>query len=149
MEDKKKSYGDENDMNLKLVVALSRVSLQEHRRTMRLLSDHGLTLPQFGVLEALYHKGDLKICEIIEKTLSTSGNMTVIIRNLELDGYVERIQDLEDKRVHRIHLTEAGSAIIERIFPQHLEELSGWISVLDGEEKQLLLTLLKKLGRRE
>jgi len=46
-------------------------------------------------MEALYHLGDLKICEIIEKTLSTSGNMTVVIRNLEKESYITRYQSIE------------------------------------------------------
>ena len=149
MKNKQSQYGKKNELNLKLVVGLARVSLQEQRRTMRFLSDHGLTLPQFGVLEVLYHKGDLRICEIIEKTLSTSGNMTVIIRNLELDGLVIRVPDLEDKRAHRIRITPAGTAVMDKIFPEHLLELESWASVLSDSEKENLIQLLKKLGKRD
>lgn len=149
MKNTQAQYGKKNERNLKLVVGLARVSLQEQRRTMRFLSDHGLTLPQFGVLEVLYHKGDLKICEIIEKTLSTSGNMTVIIRNLELDGMVVRIQDPEDKRAQRIRITSLGIDIMDKIFPKHLLELEAWADVLTEAEKDNLIQLLKKLGKRE
>ena len=108
MKTKKKSYGIENEINLKLIIALTRTASFHTRMTQSTLSEYNLTVAQFGVLEALYHLGDMKICEIIEKTLSTSGNMTVVINNLERDGYIQRYTSAEDKRVSMISLTEKG-----------------------------------------
>ncbi len=139
-------YGPLNELNLKLVIGFSRTALGLHRNTQRLVAGYGLTLPQFGVLEALYHLGDLKICEIIDKTLSTSGNMTVVIRNLEQEGLVHRLQDPEDKRVYRIAISEKGTAIIRELFPLHLEELASGLCRLDTEEKETLIRLMKKLN---
>ncbi len=143
----RKPYGKENELNLKLVIALSRTISAENRMTQATLREYGLTIAQFGVLEALYHLGNLKICEIIEKTLSTSGNMTVVINNLERDGYIHRYSDLEDKRVSMIALTNKGTAIISEVFPVHVERLFNHFEVLDLEEKKTLLALLKRLNR--
>ena len=44
--------------------------------------DH-LTPTQFGVLDVLYAKGPMKIAELLDSMLATSGNMTVVIRNME------------------------------------------------------------------
>ncbi len=142
-------YGEDNQIYLKLVVALSRTSSNLHRNTQGELNAYGLTLAQFGVLEALYHLGDLKICEIIEKTLSTSGNMTVVINNLEREGFVTRYTCAHDKRVTRVKITEKGSAVIEAFFPTHVERLKHQFSTLSEEEMQLLLDLLKKLNHHE
>lgn len=60
---------------------------------MRTIKQVGLTAAQFGVLEILYHKGNLRIGEILEGTLSTGGNMTVVIENLEKTGFVVRYPD--------------------------------------------------------
>jgi DNA-binding MarR family transcriptional regulator len=65
-------YGIENNLNLKLVIALARTNSEEYRRTRELISSYGLTISQFGVLETLYHLGDMCINELISKTLSTS-----------------------------------------------------------------------------
>lgn len=43
----------------------------------------GLTPTQFSVLDVLYSKGPMKIGELLESILATSGNMTVVIRNME------------------------------------------------------------------
>lgn len=42
-----------------------------------------LTPTQFAVLDVLYAKGTLKIGELINSMLATSGNMTVVIKNME------------------------------------------------------------------
>lgn len=143
---KRKEYSHLDELNLKLVIGFSRTTLGLHRSTQRLVAAYGLTLPQFGVLEALYHLGDLKICEIIEKTLSTSGNMTVVIRNLEQEGLVHRLQSPEDRRVYRIAISEKGAAIIRELFPEHLRELEKGLARLSDQEKDELIRLMKKLN---
>lgn len=146
MNNKYVTYGKKNELNMKLTVALSRTASSEDRLTQAFLRPYDLTLPQFSVLEALYHLGDLKICEIIEKTLSTSGNMTVVIRNLETSGYIERFISPEDKRVSKITLTTKGYDLIEKLFPLHLESLKTYFEGLEDFEKEQLLKLLKKLN---
>jgi DNA-binding MarR family transcriptional regulator len=141
---RKKNYGDENDINLKLVIALSRTHLSFGRGLQIFLNEYGLTPAQFGVLEALYHLGEMRICELIDKTLSTSGNMTVVIRNLEKEGLIERKTNPDDKRAFNIALTAKGDAKIKVAFEAHLVLINQFFSNLDGEEKLALQKLLKK-----
>ena len=149
MERRNRDYGDENNINLKLVIALAR-TLQMHRAdTQKLLLGYGLTLSQFGVLEALYHLGELSVSEIIEKTLSTSGNMTVVIRNLERDGYIRRAVSKEDRRRYLIDLTEKGKQLIEKVFPVHLEVLGETFRGLSDDDKRKLYDLLSGLEGRK
>lgn len=142
----KNDYGEENSINLKLVIGLSRTQTSFSRVLQNFLGNYRLTIAQFGVLEALYHLGDLKICELIEKTLSTSGNMTVVIRNLEKEGLIKRTVDPNDKRAFFIALTDEGRTLIKPVFEAHLVELESFFSVLDPDEKAMLLGLLKKLN---
>ena len=53
---------------------------------------------QFQVLEVLYHRGDLNIGAITKLTMSTPGNITVVVRNLKRDGLIDSIADSKDKR---------------------------------------------------
>ena len=101
-------YNEIETTNLKLVIGLYRSHTNLNRQTQRVLTEYKLTVAQFGVLEALYHLGDLKINDIIEKTLSTSGNITVVIKNLEKDQMIERYRDTGDSRVCMIRLTKNG-----------------------------------------
>src|SRR5690554_4784916 len=119
----KKSYGEHHDLNLKTLVILSRCFQSVRKREMKTIRQEGLTVSQFGVLEILYHKGDLRICDIIEGTLSTGGNMTVVIANLEKEGYVRRVSDPHDGRASLVGISDKGRALIEQMFPSHVENI--------------------------
>lgn len=146
MEKKTHAYGEVNDVNLKLVIAIHRTLQKDEKALNEQLSKYGLTTAQFGVLEALYHKGPLRICEIIEKTLSTSGNMTVVIKNLQKSEHIVKERDPEDGRAFIVKLTEKGYSIISELFPEHLDVLADGFSNLEVAEKRELLMLLKKLN---
>lgn len=133
----------ENKLNLALVIALSRVNQQINQRTRETITKEGITMGQFGVLEALYHKGDLTINEIIDKVLSTSGNMTVVINNLEKSLLIEKAMNKEDHRSAIIKITDKGKKLIEKIFPLHLKNIEGALRRYSKEDKKELLGLLK------
>ena len=146
MNNNKISYGELNDLNLRLVIALSRCNQSVHKKNLKSVKDGGLTISQFGVLEALYHKGDLRISEIIEKMLTTGGNMTVVIDNLQKSGLIKRLSDPEDRRATLISITENGRELMDEVFPKHVEEVRGVLGGLTKEEKKILIMLLKKLS---
>ncbi|OJV66452.1 MAG: hypothetical protein BGO41_03210 [Clostridiales bacterium 38-18] len=140
------NYGEENTINLKLVIALSRTNTSFQRTMQPFFSNYDLTIAQFGVLETLYHLGDLKICELIDRTLSTSGNMTVVIKNLEKEGLIQRNVNPGDRRAFVIGLTDEGRQLIKEVFDAHLSVLEGFFIGLEIEEKVQLQQLLKKLN---
>lgn len=146
MKNKYENYNQEETTNLKLVIGLYRSYSEVNKQTQQVLSENKLTIAQFGVLEALYHLGDLKINDIIEKTLSTSGNITVVIKNLEKDHLIERYKDEKDSRICMIRLSDAGEKLIRNVFPEHLRQLAYAFRNLEEEEKKQLMLLLKKLN---
>jgi MarR family 2-MHQ and catechol resistance regulon transcriptional repressor len=117
-------------------------------RVHRHLSSAGLTLSQFGALEALYHLGPLSQKEIGEKVLRSSGNMTMVIDNLEKRGLVRRERSISDRRCYIVHLTNEGNAIISQIFPRHAAMITNEMSALSAAEQNTLAKLCKKLGLR-
>ena len=116
----------------------------------RMLS-HGalgnLTLSQFGVLEALLHLGPMCQGTLSQKLLKSSGNMTMVVDNLEKHGLVRRVRSTEDRRMISIELTSAGRELINTIFPRHVEAIVKEMSALTPEEQNTLGHLLRKLGR--
>lgn len=102
-------------------------------------------MAQFAVLEALLNKGDLTVGGLIEAVLSTSGNMTVVIRNLEKLGHVHRTENPQDKRSFLISLTESGRTLIEGLFTQHMTLVEESLSPITEEEKETIIMILKKL----
>lgn len=139
-----KDFINENKLTLSTLITFTRAEHIIHKKELETIKKSGLTTAQFGVLEALYNKGDLKICEIMDKILTTSGNITVVIKNLEKDGLVKKSLDPEDKRATIISITDEGKKIIEEILPSHLENIVNIFSVLTDEEKVVLKDILKK-----
>ncbi len=102
---------------------------------------------EFGVLEALYHKGPLTQGQIGERILLTSGSITAVVDKLEERGLVERRPCAEDRRVVYADLTDEGRELIARVFPEHAEALRIAMEGLTTEEKRIAAVLLVRLGR--
>lgn len=85
--------------------------------------EFNLTPTQFGVMDVLNAKGRMKIGELIDRMLATSGNMTVVIKNMEKKGWLIRKACQTDKRAFEIDLTDEGRRIIKAAIPHISERL--------------------------
>jgi MarR family transcriptional regulator, 2-MHQ and catechol-resistance regulon repressor len=110
------------------------------------LEEAGVTISQFGVLEALYHIGPLHLGELARKLLKSSGNLTLVVGNLEKRGLVTRTRQVADKRFYKVSITAEGRKLIAQVFPQHLERLVAAMSALSPAEQESLAALCRKLG---
>ena len=84
-----------------------------------------------------------------DKILKTSGNLTLVIDNLEKRGFVRREKDFTDRRRMVVNLTVFGNKLIKDIFPKHSKIAQNVFSVLDPKEQESLGRLLKKLGLKK
>ena len=110
------------------------------------LAQAGLTITQLGVLEAILHKGPLSHRELGRKVLTSAANMTDVIDKLAARGLVQRVRCPSDRRLVRVELTDAGTALIERIFPDHARDITDVMSELSCAEIGQLASLLRRLG---
>lgn len=111
------------------------------------LASAGLTISQFGVLEALFHLGPMPQKELADRILKSPGNMTTVLRNLEKRGLVYRKRSAEDRRISDVHLTADGSALISELFPRHLKGLVGAFSKFNDDELADFVRLSRKLNQ--
>jgi MarR family 2-MHQ and catechol resistance regulon transcriptional repressor len=132
---------------LKLWVVLNRVQRAIAERTRRDVERQGLRPTEFGVLEALYHKGPLTLGQIGESVLVTSGSVTPVADKLERRALIQRRISAEDRRVCYAELTETGRELIDVIFPEHAEVIRAAMQGLTVEEKRIATALLRRLGR--
>src|SRR5437763_5293176 len=105
-----------------------------------------LTVSQFAVLEVLYHAGPLCLTAIAHKILTTGGNLTLVVKNLEKRGLVQRTQSADDRRYFSLHLTGKGKQVIANIFPKHAAGIGEIMGALSANEQRQLAELCKKLG---
>ena len=130
---------------LNAFIKLQRASESVATRVHSVLPD-GLTITQFGVLEALHHIGPLCQGELAEKLLRSGGNLTLVVDNLEKAGYVLRERDPADRRFVVVKLTDKGQAFISDIFPKILANVTREMAALSSTELLDLGRLCKKVG---
>ena len=130
-------------------IKLTRAAESVSGRINAHLREHQLTVSQFGVLEALYHLGPMQTGELGEKILKSSGNMTLVIDNLEKRGLVERRRLEGDRRCIDVHLTAEGEALVTKIMPQHVEGVVDTFDVISPEEQLQLGELCRRLGLQD
>lgn len=130
-------------------IKLARATEAVNARTSPNYLKAGLTVSQFGVLEALFHGGPLCQKELAKKILKSTGNITMVIDNLEKRQLVQRERDAQDRRYITITLTQAGEKLIGAIFPRQAAAIVAQMEVLTDEEQEELGRLCRKLGLRE
>lgn len=136
---------DCSGVHLWLILWKAARSLEKH--SLQSVERFGLGLSDFGVLEALLHRGPLNAKELGAKVLLTSGSMTAAIDRLEKRGLVIRRNDRTDRRACIVHLTDTGKRFIQKIFEQHREAMESAVSEISIQDRSLLISLLKKTGK--
>ena len=142
-----KVYNDSEMLNMRLVSSLYKAIKTLRKKELMKISETGVTFAQFEVLVIVYHFAPLTVGEIIDRTLSTIGNISLVTANLVKDGYLVSVTDENDKRSKLVSLTEKGVRFMEDFFPVHLENLDNILSVYTEKEKEKLLYLVKKLSK--
>lgn len=130
---------------LKILIGLHRAVNAIDRKTAGIAAGYGLTFGQFAVLEALYHKGDLTVGQVQQAILSSSGTIPLIVNKLEQQGYLTRCQDENDRRRWILRLTDAGRTLIAQVYPRNEEMILQEMACWTAEEKDTLVSLLKRL----
>jgi MarR family 2-MHQ and catechol resistance regulon transcriptional repressor len=110
------------------------------------LHEHGLTITQLGVLEAILHKGNLSHRELGRKVLTSAANMTDVIDKLAARDLVRRVRCPDDRRQVKVELTEPGRALIEALFPLHAHDIAEAMRGLGPADIAVLSDLLRRLG---
>lgn len=137
---------DPKALALKVWVVLARTHNAVSQRAADDVARHGLTLAEFAVMEALYHKGPLLLGEVQKKILVSSGGVTYLVDRLEQRGYVQRRLCETDRRARYAELTAEGRTLMDRIFPQHATAIAETINALGIDEQQEMIRLLKEVG---
>ena len=116
------------------------------------LRDQGLSGPRWGLLLRMFaeeqrgHTGGMSPTHLSRCQNVSKNTISSLIGGLEEQGLVARELDREDKRVFRIHLTDAARALVRESAPEHIAFLNGLASGLTAEERGQLIGLLEKLA---
>jgi MarR family 2-MHQ and catechol resistance regulon transcriptional repressor len=133
---------------LQLIIALGRAMQAIERGVRPHLTDSGLGLTEFAVLEVLYHKGALALGEIRDRILVTGASTTYVVKKLEDRGLMRRRTSAKDQRVVFGELTPKGRTLMDKVFPAHVDRLRDVTAGLAASEKRAASQLLRRLTRQ-
>lgn len=136
---------------LPIMQAVGTASLLWKRYAQKNIHPYGVTLNQYEVLRQLSKKGVLFPSDIAEMLFCDRSTATVVIRNIERKGWVERRVDAKDHRRFRVILTPAGARKYAEVpwdRPEFKRTRFKPTAVFSETEKEQLVSLLAKLIAR-
>ena len=131
---------------LQLIIALARALQAIEHGVRPHLVQCGLSMTEFAVLEVLYHKGALPLGQIRDRILVTGASTTYVVKKLEERGLMRRRACAEDQRIVFGELTAKGRALIDEVFPEHVERLRHVMAGLSVSQKRDASRLLRALS---
>ena len=136
----------ENQLCFRLYTA-SRLITQNYHP---LLSEHGLTYPQYLVLLVLWEKDEQPVNDIAKRLMLETNTVTPLLKRMEAEGIVTRTQGKKDARQMIVKLTRKGRALQNKLadVPEAVgaavlcesvtpETVPGLFSILDDIIQQL------------
>ena len=91
-----------------------RLSVARLHRRLRQSADPGLTISQLSALATIEQAGPMTLGALARVEQVQPPTMTVLTGKLEAAGLVARTIDTEDRRIHRVAVTPAGSKLLAR-----------------------------------
>ncbi|MBD8004353.1 MarR family winged helix-turn-helix transcriptional regulator [Bacillus norwichensis] len=146
MDDKIQAQTEE-ELSLRLFIVLTRALNAIKKSVEEEIKSLGLNPTEFAVLEMIYSKGEQPIQKIGEKVLIASSSMTYVVDKLEKKKLIQRKACPEDRRITYATITQAGTDLLDAVFPEHKLALKEICAGLTTEEKKVMIKQLKKLGQ--
>lgn len=108
------------------------------------LTETGYTWTQ---LHALYHIEDegIPVNELAKELRCNASNITGLIDRMKEKDLVFRQHSTEDRRVWLVKLTDKGSQLKSKLYPEHRKNIKQRMQCLSHEELNNLKSILKKL----
>lgn len=109
--------------------------------------EHGLGEGEFDVLATLRRAGapyERVAGELAQHTMVTTGALTKRVDRLERAGLVARRRSTSDGRARVVALTEAGRAVIDAAFTDHIANEHRLLAALTQAERDQLASLLTR-----
>jgi len=103
-----------------------------------MLTELGITYPQYLVLMVLWEKDNQPVNDIAHRLMLETNTVTPLLQRMEKLGLVSRKKGKQDKRQQIVSLTEKGKAMEEQAYnsiPKGMDEkLSGCALQMEGYE---------------
>jgi DNA-binding MarR family transcriptional regulator len=112
----------------------------------RRIGELDLTPPQTGLLRAVAQAPGSSQQALAELLGTPATRLVALVDGLEERGLVERRRNPADRRLHAVHLTDAGTALLRDIGRIAREHDDAVLASLGADERARLHELLSKLA---
>ncbi|WP_319534233.1 MarR family transcriptional regulator [uncultured Vibrio sp.] len=125
---------------------LRRVNQSWQKQLETVFEDHQLSSIEFDILATLRRSQvPLTPTELYQTLMLSSGAMSTRIEKLVQRGLIERIASEKDRRSCKVRLSEQGQQVLDAALEAHVENMDTMLNMLEGDEKNQLAMLLKKV----
>ncbi|MEZ5932506.1 MAG: MarR family transcriptional regulator [Alphaproteobacteria bacterium] len=124
---------------------VGKAAQQITKRARDKLAPHRVTPVQYAALKVLWERDGLSSADLGGRLMLDSATMTGVIDRLETASLIERRSDPEDRRVHRLFLTEQGKAL-QAPLDAAMDELNAEARTAAGGEMDALSRALRNLN---
>ncbi|WIV20680.1 MULTISPECIES: MarR family winged helix-turn-helix transcriptional regulator [Paenibacillus] len=90
----------------------------------------------------------LMAVDIVKRLQLTSGATTVILNQLEAEGYIIRARSEEDRRIVWLYLTEEGQHVADKLRENRERMNKEILGLLSKEERVPFLDIVKRIEER-
>ena len=107
-------------------------------------SESPLSMPQVAMLNWVARSPGCGVREIAQGLHVTAPTISVGVRKLIKDGWLEQREDPQDRRARPLFLTEKGDAFVEIVHQHQTQKIKLFLSGLSNSEQDQLISLLDR-----
>lgn len=133
---------------MQVLARVHRIFLRYNAQITRVFEAQGINPAAFAVIAALYRSGPpyrLKVTELADQTLVSTGGMTQRLDRLESLGLIVRERDVADRRAVFARLTDAGQERAREAALAHFSNENRMLARLDQQQRADLADALRLL----
>ncbi len=105
-------------------------------------NESGLSAPRLSALSVIVFAGPVTITDLARAEQVRTPTISRLLKELELEGYVQRITDENDRRIVRVRATPAGETLLQRGRARRIEQLRAAIEQLPTDQVEILQAAL-------
>lgn len=104
-----------------------------------------ITAQQWAVLNRLWEMEGLHQSKLAQKTTKNRHNMTMILKQLEIKGFIEKRSDTQDKRLQRVYLTKSGKDLKYKLIPVAIDTIEKLFRGVNAKDMDALRRIHKTI----
>ncbi|MCO6524936.1 MAG: MarR family transcriptional regulator [Candidatus Schmidhempelia sp.] len=117
----------------------------------RLANEYDISEGKFTLLMSLYTEGETTSSELALRIGVTPATVSIMVKRMLAvpDPLISMTRNHQDGRSRLIELTPTGVKLLQNVLPDHLADIRSFAEVLNPQERESLIFMLRKLLRKE